>query len=175
MGCHFLLQGIFPTQGLNPSLHHCRQMLYPLSHQGSPYNFSDSFPLYPILGKEPSIVAAKLEKSQGVWSTENVPHLLGHSDTCAYSVAQLCPTLCDPMDWSPPGSSCPRDFPGKNTEVGCHFLLQGIFPIYGSNPLLLHSLAVLALAGEFCHYHHLGSPSDRWGSNSQGKFNRNPK
>ena len=31
MGCHFLLQGIFPTQGLNPCLLHCRQMLYHLS------------------------------------------------------------------------------------------------------------------------------------------------
>jgi len=36
MGCHALLQGIFPTQGLNPSLLHCRQMLYCLSHQGGP-------------------------------------------------------------------------------------------------------------------------------------------
>ena len=36
MGCHFLLQGIFPTQGLNLGLQHCRQMLYHLSHQGSP-------------------------------------------------------------------------------------------------------------------------------------------
>ena len=35
MDCHFLLQGIFPTQGLNPGLPHCRQMLYRLSHQGS--------------------------------------------------------------------------------------------------------------------------------------------
>ena len=34
VGYHFLLQGFFPTQGLNPSLLHCRQMLYPLSHQG---------------------------------------------------------------------------------------------------------------------------------------------
>ena len=34
--CHFLLQGIFPTQGLNPGLSHCRQTLYHLSHQGSP-------------------------------------------------------------------------------------------------------------------------------------------
>ena len=41
-------------------------------------------------------------------------------------VAQLCLTLCDPMDCSPPGSY-PWDSPGKNTEVGCHFLLQGIF------------------------------------------------
>ena len=35
VGCHFLLQGIFPTQGSNPGLPHCRQMLYRLSHQGS--------------------------------------------------------------------------------------------------------------------------------------------
>ena len=34
--CHALLQGIFPTQELNPSLLHCRQILYCLSHQGSP-------------------------------------------------------------------------------------------------------------------------------------------
>ena len=36
MGCHFLLRGIFPTQGLNPGLLHCRQTLYYLSYQGSP-------------------------------------------------------------------------------------------------------------------------------------------
>ena len=34
--CHFLLQGIFPTQGLKLGLPHCRQTLYCLSHQGSP-------------------------------------------------------------------------------------------------------------------------------------------
>ena len=34
VGCHFLLQGIFMTQGSNPGLPHCKQMLYPLSHQG---------------------------------------------------------------------------------------------------------------------------------------------
>ena len=33
--CHFLLQGIFPTQGSNPGLPHYRQTLYHLSHQGS--------------------------------------------------------------------------------------------------------------------------------------------
>ena len=34
MGCHFLLQKIFPTQGLNPGLPNCRQTLYHLSHHG---------------------------------------------------------------------------------------------------------------------------------------------
>ena len=33
---------------------------------------------------------------------------------------------------------CPQDFPGKNTGVGCHFLLQGNFPSQGSNLCLLH-------------------------------------
>ena len=37
---------------------------------------------------------------------------------------QSCPTLCDPIDGSPPGSPHPWDSPGKNTGVGCHFLLH---------------------------------------------------
>ena len=36
VGCHALLQGIFPTQGSNPGLSHYEQILYHLSHQGSP-------------------------------------------------------------------------------------------------------------------------------------------
>ena len=41
MGCYFLLQEIFSTQGLNQGLSHCRQMLYCLSHQGSSeYNYT---------------------------------------------------------------------------------------------------------------------------------------
>ena len=36
MSCCYLLQGIFPTQGSNPGLLHCRQILYELSHPGSP-------------------------------------------------------------------------------------------------------------------------------------------
>ena len=37
VGCHALLQGIFPTQVSNPGLPHCRQILYQLSHKGSVY------------------------------------------------------------------------------------------------------------------------------------------
>ena len=54
-----------------------------------------------------------------------------------YVYAQSCPTLCNPMDCSPLGSSCPWNFPGKNTGVDCHFLLQGIFPAQGTNLCLL--------------------------------------
>ena len=40
---------------------------------------------------------------------------------------QGCSTLCDPMNYSSPGSSVHGGSPGKNTRVGCHALLQGIF------------------------------------------------
>ena len=53
-------------------------------------------------------------------------------------VAQLCPTLCDPMDYIVHGNS-----PGQNTGVGSLSLLQGIFPIQGSNPGLLHCRQIL--------------------------------
>ena len=52
--------------------------------------------------------------------------------------AQSYPTLFDPMDGSPPGSSVQGDSLDKNTGVGCHALLQGIFSIQGSNPGLLY-------------------------------------
>ena len=50
------------------------------------------------------------------------------------------PTLCDPVDCSLAGSSVSGVSPGKNTEVGCHALLQGIFLTQGSNLCLLHLL-----------------------------------
>ena len=49
---------------------------------------------------------------------------------------QLCPTLCNPMDCSPPGSSV-CGIPDKDAGVGCHFLLQGVFPTQGSTSHLL--------------------------------------
>ena len=45
-----------------------------------------------------------------------------------HGVTQLCPAVCDPLDCSPPGSSCPWASPRKNTGVSCHFLLQGPTP-----------------------------------------------
>ena len=63
-----------------------------------------------------------------------------------------CVVLCDPMDCRPPGSSVHGDSPGKNTEVGCHALLQGIFPTQGSKPVLLHCRWILY------HLSHQGSP-----------------
>ena len=51
-------------------------------------------------------------------------------------ITQSSLTLCDPMDCSLPGSSIHGNF--QSTEVGCHFLLKGIFPTQGSNPGLPH-------------------------------------
>ena len=47
--------------------------------------------------------------------------------------------LCDPMDCSPPTRLlCLWNSPGKNTGVGCHALLQGVFPTQGSTLYLQH-------------------------------------
>ena len=109
MDCHFLLQGIFPTQGLNPSLPHCRQTLYHVSHQGNPiyisiflFNFSGLITCVP-----------------------------------ACSVAQSCPTLSHPMDCSPPGSSVHWITPARILEWAAISSSRGIFPTQGSNPRLL--------------------------------------
>ena len=45
-------------------------------------------------------------------------------------VAWSCPTLCGPMDCSPPGSSVHGDSPGKNTGVGCNGLLRGLTKVH---------------------------------------------
>ena len=58
-------------------------------------------------------------------------------------VAQSCLTLCDPTDSSPPSSSVHWDSPSKNTGVGCHALLQGIFLTQKLNCGLLHFRRIL--------------------------------
>ena len=50
--------------------------------------------------------------------------LCGRYSAAAAKSHQSCLTLCDPIDGSPTGSSVRRILPGKNTGVGCHFLLQ---------------------------------------------------
>ena len=69
-----------------------------------------------------------------VLKSQNNPCSL-HVHVCV--CAPLCPTLCYPMACSPLGSSVHGVSPAKNNGVGCHALLQGIFPTQGSNPHLL--------------------------------------
>ena len=70
--------------------------------------------------------------SYGLWD--------GHVLVCAKSL-QSCPTLCDPMDCSPPGSSVHGIL--LQAGVGYHALLQEIFPTQGSNPGLPHCRQIL--------------------------------
>ena len=58
-------------------------------------------------------------------------------------VTDSCLTLRDTMDCSLPGSSVHGDSPGKNTGLGCHVLLPGIFPTQVSNPSLQHCRWIL--------------------------------
>ena len=76
-GCHAFFQGIFPTQGSNPGLLHCWQILYHLSHQRSPNS-----------GKH------KLKCAQ--------KQLLMNEEVKWSEIAQSCPPLCDPVDGSLP-------------------------------------------------------------------------
>ena len=66
--------------------------------------------------------------------------------------SQLCLAPCQPMNLSPPGSTVHGDSPSKHTGMGCHTLLQGIFPTQGSDPGLPHCKWILYYPS------HQGSP-----------------
>ena len=59
---------------------------------------------------------------------------------CVYQFLSCIWLFCDLMDCNP-GLLCPWNFPGENIGVGCHFLLQGVFPTQGSSKL--HLLCLL--------------------------------
>ena len=69
-----------------------------------------------------------------------------------FSFAKSCPTLLRPQGLGPSRLLCPWDFPAKNTGLGCHFLLQGIFPTERLNS----SVCISRTAGRF--FCHGGSP-----------------
>ena len=60
------------------------------------------------------------------------------SYTCAEFSHSVMSDSLWPHGLYPTKLLCPWDFPGKNSEVGCHFFFQGIFPTQGSNLHLLH-------------------------------------
>ena len=88
----------------------------------------------------------KLDKSAQKFSEQvfNITYMCVH--------AQSCLALCDPVDYSQPGSSVHGSFPDKNIGVGCYFFLQGISLTQGLNPCLLHCRWILYLVI------HQGSP-----------------
>ena len=78
------------------------------------------------------------------WKDNTIKSNVSLINTCCTALrCSWCLTLCDPVDCSLPGSSVHGDSPGKNTGVGCHALLQGIFPTQESNPGLLHCRQIL--------------------------------
>ena len=61
-----------------------------------------------------------------------------------YAVScSVVPDSVQPQGLQPTRLLCPWDFRGKSTGVGCHFLLQGIFPTQGWNPGVLHCRQIL--------------------------------
>ena len=77
---------------------------------------------------------------QEYWSGWPFPspymHINIWGSTCMLSYSVMSNSLT-PCGLKPTGLLCPCKFPGKDTGVGCHFLLQGIFPNQGLNPCLL--------------------------------------
>ena len=85
------------------------------------------------------------------------PHTHTHTHTqwnIVCLVTQSCSTVCNLRDCSPPGSSVHGDSPGKNTGVGCHAPVQGIFSTQGSNSGLLRCRWIL--------YHLSHQESPQW-------------
>ena len=76
----------------------------------------------------------------GHWAASNLQHFLLPKFPCTHTTSP-CVLTCVRLfvsPWSEPSRLfCPWDFPGKNTGVGCHFLLQGIFLTQRSNSHLL--------------------------------------
>ena len=72
VGCHALLQGIFPTQGLNPGLPHCRRILHQLGHQESYYNTVNQLHPNKFFLKKTALLM------QGTWVPSLVKELRSH-------------------------------------------------------------------------------------------------
>ena len=101
-------------------------------------------------------VQLQQELEEGVGSRKTL--FLGPGKDPSVLVPQSCLTLCDPM------LLCPWNSPGKNTGVGSHSLLQGIFPTWGLNPSLLHCKQILY---HLSHQRSRRGPSKAWGRGRQ--------
>ena len=126
MGCHVLFHSIFQTQGSTRS--HALQV--------------DSLPSEPP-GNHPPAPAtlAKSNKNRSALKFKGRKQKKRKVSRClmpGVKSLQSCPSPCDPMDCSSTRLLCPWDFPGKNTGVGCHFLLRGILLTQELNCILLH-------------------------------------
>ena len=131
--------GIFLDQVLNPSHLHWPVNSLPLSYQGilSHFFLVEIYHVYRF-NRDPDDGDLQMMVLYIYTHTHTHTHI--HESEGA--VDQLCPTLW-PMDCSPPGLLCPMNSQGKNTGMGCHSLLQGIFLAQGSNLNLPHCRQIL--------------------------------
>ena len=131
VGCHALLQGIFPTQGSNPGLLHCRWILYCLSHPGSPFDclllLLSHFSCVRLCAT-PQTAAYQAPPSLGFsrqehWSGLPFPSPMHESEKWKSSRSVMSDSS-RPHGLQPTRLLCPWDFPGKSTGVRCHCLLR---------------------------------------------------
>ena len=86
-------------------------------------------------------ICKRVDTSMCVYISHTHTHTHTYNVLCL--VAQSYLTFCGPIDCRPPGSSVYEDSPGKSTGMGCHALLQGIFPPQGSNRGFPHHRCIL--------------------------------
>ena len=140
VGSLSLLQGIFPTQGSNSGLPHCRQTLYQLSHKRSPRILEGV--AFPFSGRSSpprnqtrvSCIAGRFFTN---WAIREAP-----SNKDVRWPSLQWPSRPD-REVTPHGRYSPWNSPGQNTGVGSCSLLQWIFPNHGSNPGLPHCKWIL--------------------------------
>ena len=91
-------------------------------------------------------------------ANQNYNEISSHTtqNVCVCSGAQSCLMLCDSVENVAYKTPLPMGFPGKNTGMGCHFPLQGIFLTQGQNPHLLNWQAGSLPPS------HLGGPQPEW-------------
>ena len=121
MGSLSLLQGIFPTQGSNPGLSHCRWILLSAEPQGKPDNTGvGSLSLL-------QWIFLTQESNRGLLHCRRILYQLSYQGSpccCCCEVASVVSDTVRPQRRQPTRLRRPLDSPGKNTGVGCHFLLQ---------------------------------------------------
>ena len=111
-----LLQGIFLTQELNRGLLHCRQILYQLSPrilEWVAYLFSSGSSQ---IGIEPGSLALKVDSLPTELSGKTLRDRLAAATAASAKSLQSCPTLCDPIDGSPPGAPVPGILQARTLE-----------------------------------------------------------
>ena len=133
VGSLSLLQGIFPTQGSNPGLPHCKQTIYQLSHKGSP-SIIVAAAAAKLLQSCPTLcvlIDGSLPGSSvpGILQARTLEWVAISFYACTHAKSlHSCPTLCDPMDSRAPGCFVHSILPARILELANYvFIVKGRF------------------------------------------------